>query len=78
MKKESNYEFRKRLLLPHKKDILNKDELPQNDDFVIGRGVVLYLREDCGEVVITAAEDFADFLFVSMGISAKIKFLNTL
>ena len=76
MKKENNYEFRKRLLSPHKKDILNKDELPQSDDFVIGRDMVLYLKKDCGEVAITAAEDFADFLFVSMGVSAKIKFLN--
>jgi len=85
MKKEQNYDFRKRMLQIHRKDVRDYEVLPGPDELVIHEGfaVVLPSREELGalglnaagdpmdELVIeTAARDFVDYLFTSMGISA--------
>lgn len=69
---EQKYEFRKRLLEIHKKNLRDNSAVPQKDDFVITHGVRIVIAPDASVVIKTAASDFADFLAVSMDITAII------
>lgn len=73
LKKEQNYEFRKRLLTVHQPDRRDASLRPEPEEFVFTDGAVIYLPEDADEVMLTAARDFADYLFTSMGVSAMLK-----
>ncbi|MBQ7109196.1 MAG: hypothetical protein IJN99_02400 [Clostridia bacterium] len=73
LKTEKNYEFRKEMLQVHEKDIRNKALLPSTTEFEIKNGFVINIPQD-DEVILTAAKDFADFLFISMGVSAQLRF----
>lgn len=72
-REEKNYEFRKKLMKVHKEDRRNfsrkllDNELEITDDFVID------ITQVAGEVVLTAAKDFQDYLLMSMGVSVSIK-----
>ena len=68
---EKKYEFRKKLLQVHKKDIRNYDIVPNKDDFEFADGVIITLPENSGEVLKNAVKDFNDFFFTSMNISAR-------
>ncbi len=72
-KKEKNYDFRKRMLEIHKKNIRNNKLAAKENETVLEDGAIIYISENAGEVAVTAAKDFADFLFTSMNISARIK-----
>lgn len=69
---EKNYEFRKRLLNIHKKNIKDLSITAKDFEFEIRNGFTLILPEKYGDVTLTAAKDFVDYLFVSMEISAMI------
>lgn len=71
--KEQNYDFRKRIAKLHRNDVKNLRAVPKNDEFVFGDTTEIYLPVGAGEVIYTAAKDFIDYLFVSMGISAVLK-----
>lgn len=73
LKKEKNYDFRKRMLEIHKKNIRNNQLKAENNETVLEDGAVIYVSENAGEVIITAAKDFVDFLFTSMNISVRVK-----
>lgn len=73
LKKEKNYEFKKRMLEIHRKDIRDTALLPAEDEFEFADGVVIYIPEYADEVIYTAATDFVDYLFMSMNVSARIK-----
>ena len=72
LKKEVNYQFRDRLREVHRKDLRNFSLSAENDEFEIKTGITIVLPKDSGEVALTAAQDFADYLFVSMKVSAMI------
>lgn len=72
LSKEKKYEFRKRLLEIHKKNIRNLSLKPETDEFVIKNGFEILLPENFGDVALTGARDFCDYLFVSMNVSAMI------
>ena len=69
---ERNYDFCKRLLEVHKKDRRNPSFLPKENEFCFQSPTAILLPKDAGEVAYTAARDFADYLFTSMGISAYV------
>ena len=70
MKLEKKYDFRKKLLEIHEKDIRNNLLIPEANEFEFKNNSTVYFEED--DIVIkTAAEDFCDYLKTSMGISAS-------
>lgn len=71
---EKKYEFRKRLLNVHKNNIRNFSVTANENEFEIKNGVNIVIPENYSEVILTAAKDFADYLFVSMKISAMITY----
>lgn len=73
LKTENNYDFRKRMSKVHGKNIRNKNLVPSDDEFAIKDGAKIVLPETAGEVLMTAAKDFADYLFVSQNVSVKIE-----
>lgn len=72
MKKEINYEFKKRLLKVHKESIRNYELVPENDETVLKNGCKIVLPKESNRQILTAARDFEDYLFTSMGISAGV------
>lgn len=69
---EKNYAFRKKMLQIHQADLRNVDLLPDKDEFEITDGIVVDISRAPGEVAITAAKDFQDYLLISMGVSALL------
>ena len=72
--KENNYDFRKRLQEIHEKNIRNNKLVPSGDELELVNGLTVFIPEYAGDVIITAAKDFIDYLFTSMGISAMLKY----
>ena len=68
---EKKYEFRKKLLQVHKKNIRNYDATASADDFSFSDEVIITLPQNSGVVIENAVKDFCDFLFTSMNISAR-------
>lgn len=73
LREERNYEFRKRLLTLHKEGIRDYNRIPFDNEFVIEKGCVVQLPEEAGDVILTAAKDFIDYLFTSMEVSAMLE-----
>ncbi len=69
---EKRYDFRKKLLTIHEADIRDFSKKPNDDMVALTDGAIIEIGETAHEVVSVAAEDFADFLQVSMGISAAV------
>ena len=69
---EGNYDFCKRLLEVHKPNRRDLRLQPKEDEFSFSSPVTILLPRDAGEVLQTAAKDFADYLFTSMNLSACV------
>ena len=69
---ENNYDFRKRLLTVHEKDLCKTDVKPSPDEYEITNGSLIAVPADADEVILTAACDFVDYLFTSMHVSAVV------
>ena len=72
MKKENNFDFRKELSTVHKPNLRQDGVCPKDGDVVLSDGLCINISDKAGLVVTTAARDFADFMLVSMGISAQV------
>lgn len=72
MKKENNYDFRKRMLQVHRKNIRDYDIHPDSDEQVLEDGFCVILPEVDDVVIETAARDFTEYLFTSMNVSAML------
>ncbi len=72
MKRENTYEFRNKLLSVHEKDVRDPGKVIPQDAVLLRDGAVIEIGGTDDIVIRTAAEDFADFLAVSMGISASV------
>jgi len=68
--KESNYDFCKRLLTVHRTDLRNHQLRPEADEFSFRDSVRIGIPPDADEVLLTAAKDFADYLFTTMNVEA--------
>ena len=72
LQKEKRYEFKSELLQIHKKDRRDYSLEPKADEYVLPDCISLVLPEGYDIVAETAARDFEDYLFTSMGISAMV------
>ena len=72
LKKEDNYDFREELMQVHKKDRRDFSFAPESDELELKNGVCIVVPAEEDIVMYTAAKDFADYLFVSMGIGAMV------
>ena len=70
--REKQYDFRKKLLEVHKKNVRNTSLVCKNDELEIANGVCVVIPENANEVIYTAAKDFADYLLVSMNVGAMV------
>ena len=68
-KTEKNYAFREKMLQIHQKDLRNANRLREADEFEITDGLVVDISKVPGDVVLTAAKDFQDYLLISMNVS---------
>lgn len=69
---ERKYQFRERLSIVHPSDIYDGTVVKKDDEFVLPDGLAVVLPVDAGEVAVTGARDFCEFLFDSMHISARV------
>lgn len=73
LKKENNYDFRKRMLTVHEPNLKDANAVCEPNEIALSDGACVYIPRDAGDVLNTAAMDFVHFLFVSMGVSAMLK-----
>ncbi|MBE5868726.1 MAG: hypothetical protein E7293_07185 [Lachnospiraceae bacterium] len=71
LKIQKPYDFKTELLEVHKKDRRDKSLTPREDEFAFPEEVRIVLLDN-SDVILTAARDFTDYLFTSMGISGFI------
>lgn len=69
---EKAYDFRKKLCTIHEKGLYTNKRKAEENEFMFSNGMKISVKEDSSEVIKTAAEDFADFLKVSMGITVSV------
>ena len=67
---EKAYDFRKKLLTIHEKNIRNFDYIPKENELEVRDGVIIEIGNTDNIVINTAAKDFIDFLATSMNVSA--------
>ena len=72
VKSEERYAFRKELLTVHKANARNFERKPRAEECFLADAVKVVVKESASEVITVAAEDFCDFLSVSMGITASL------
>ncbi len=72
MKIEKAYDFRERLLTVHESDIVNPAYQVKDNEYQLPGEVRIKVSVSAGEVMRVGAEDFADFLKTSMGLSASV------
>jgi len=71
-KAEKNYEFRKKLIEIHKKDLHDTTVLKKENEIEITDGFIVDVSCAESDVVLTAAKDFADYMLISMNVSVMI------
>lgn len=70
---ERNYQFRQRLLQVHQENIRDANITLSDNMVEINNRFHIAIPNNCGIVMETAALDFQDFLYRSMGISVAVK-----
>ena len=73
MKKENNYDFLKRMAVIHKPDRRDRNAVPQADEVAIDDSWEIAIPADACSKIRRSAEDFQDYLLVSMGVGVKIE-----
>ncbi len=71
-KHEERYEFKKKLIEIHKRDLRNYELLPNENEIEITHGYPVDISSADSEVVLTAARDFADYMLISMNVSVLL------
>ncbi len=71
--KETNYEFRKRLMEIHKHGRRDYGVSPSQDEVLIGDDWTIVVSDRAGRVIFNAARDLQDYLLESMGVSVRLK-----
>ena len=69
---ERAYGFRERLETVHEKGVRDRTLTVAADELVLADGTDIVIPPSSGEVLYGAARDFADYLFVSMDVSARV------
>lgn len=73
MQIEQNYDFRKRMLEIHPKKLRDVNASVRENEFQIEDNFTIFVSEHAGDVILTAARDLVDYLFISMNVSARVK-----
>lgn len=76
LKKEIRYDFQNRLLQVHRPDRRNLDTIKDADEWEAADGLAIVVDKTASPVIMTAAKDFADYLLVSMGVSARVAYVK--
>ncbi|MBR6728533.1 MAG: hypothetical protein IKL80_00090 [Clostridia bacterium] len=71
-KTEKNYEFRKKLLTIHQENLRDKTLMPEKNELTVTNGFVIDISQATGDVVLTAAKDFQDYMLLSMDVSVLL------
>ncbi len=69
---EKAYDFRKRLLTVHEKDLRDWSRAAAETEYMLPQRVCICMDGSHGEVTETAVKDFVDYLHTSMGISSYV------
>ena len=72
MKSANNYAFRQELLTVHAPHLRQADRRAMEGERWLTDGTRVCIEKDASQVISVAAEDFCDFLSVSMGVSASV------
>ena len=72
MRTEKLYDFRKRLLTVHESGIRDEGRSKYENEFQIENGAIIRISGNAGEVIKTAAMDFADYLKTSMLVNSCV------
>ena len=72
MKIEQNYDFRKELLTIHEANVRDFERKPLAEEFFFADDAKVLIAPNAPEVIAVAAEDFCDYLSVSMGVKASV------
>ena len=67
-----NYDFQRELLTVHEANIRNFDRKAEAEELFLGDGIRILISANASEVITVAADDFADFLSVSMDVKASV------
>lgn len=70
---EAPYAFRSRLVTVHRTDRRDMSVQPAADDYSFPNGVQIVVPDDAPALVRRAADDFADYLIVSMSVNASVR-----
>lgn len=70
---ERNYDFRKKLLQAHLENLRDLNRKPAEEELEIKNNFVMIIPENAGQVLLTAAKDFQDYLFTSMDVSVLLQ-----
>ena len=69
---EPPYAFRNEIMQIRKKDRRDYSLFASSDELAIENGIQIIIPDANCEVILSAAKDFADYLLVSMGLSASV------
>lgn len=72
MKKEMPYEYREKLLVVHEPNLRRPDRPVRRDEYLLESGIKVKISANAGVVTSTAANDFLDYLRVSMGVTGEL------
>ena len=70
---EAPYTFRNRLITVHRTDRRDIAQIAKDNEFEFKNGAQIFIAQNAPELVQRAAEDFADYLIVSMGVNASVR-----
>lgn len=71
---ENNYDFRRRLLIIHEKDIRDISIIAKENEYMLPEKVVISINGNYTDVTMTAVCDFMDFLQKSMHITPTLSY----
>ena len=69
---EKHYDFRKKLLQVHKKDIRDFSRKAEKNEFIISDGMRICVEKNASDVVMVAVKDFCDYMLTAMDVSLMI------
>ncbi len=69
---EKKYDFRKRLLVVHEKDLRDSERIAKENEYILPDATVIGLLGNFTDVTETAVYDFIDYLQKSMHVSARM------
>jgi len=69
---EKNYDFRKDLMQVHKSNRRDMSLVPKANEVSLADGICIVLPDNANAVITTAANDFADYMNVSMNTGAMV------